>query len=294
MLATLRLMENLLPSKYLGPMLLCFLAMRKDVIRFLCIFSIITFAFSAGLYYLYADPHNTTQNAYSSLLFSINSLLFTIFGRDASADLLATVMVPLYNESRAQQHIATLNMSGDDWTHRPTFDASQIYTAMGMVLYTTFGIGVLLVLLNICIAMMSDRYARFQESVDEEWKFVRTVMWVHCFSTPTLPSPFNLIPSPMYLYNLVQCMCGWRRACNKMKTNEVGIVLQDVPVSLPYQEDAWDLTYDELVRVLVHRYLQKKVPKTKNGSPRQTKDVDTSSATPHQQNELRLLNSTPV
>ena len=44
----------------------------------------------------------------------------------------------------------------------------------------------------------------FQDDRDVEWKFARAKLWIDFFEDGcTLPTPFNLIPSPKYLYRLV-------------------------------------------------------------------------------------------
>ena len=46
----------------------------------------------------------------------------------------------------------------------------------------------------------------FQDHADIEWKFARTKLWMSYFEEGgTLPSPFNIIPSPKSVYYLI----GW-------------------------------------------------------------------------------------
>lgn len=45
----------------------------------------------------------------------------------------------------------------------------------------------------------------FQDHADIEWKFARTKLWMSYFEEGgTLPSPFNIIPSPKSAYYLLQ------------------------------------------------------------------------------------------
>lgn len=46
----------------------------------------------------------------------------------------------------------------------------------------------------------------FQDHADIEWKFARTKLWMSYFEEGgTLPSPFNIIPSPKSVFYLI----GW-------------------------------------------------------------------------------------
>ncbi|XP_070559024.1 transient-receptor-potential-like protein [Ptychodera flava] len=205
--ANLRVMQCLFPSRTLGPMLLCFVAMGGDVARFLCIFSIVTLSFSVGLYYIYSDPFNQTRNDFSELSTAILALLFAIFGRDNSSELNDTkVLIKIEGGEEAVNKSSNLSGTSNDTLY---YDASPLYVIFGTAMYILFSFLVVLILLNICIAMMSDTYTRVQEHIETEWKFVRTMIWVHYIHAQTLAPPFNLIPSLRCLMELFSwCLSG--------------------------------------------------------------------------------------
>nr|XP_006823504.1 PREDICTED: short transient receptor potential channel 4-like [Saccoglossus kowalevskii] len=139
-LACLRSMENFYLSLYLGPMLLIFSAMTGDVIKFFIIFVYTVVAFALGFYYLYDDID--TSNVFNEFATSFVALVTTIFGGDPTDNLKADDL--LFNVTGA------------------IVDAGPMYKAMGFILYASFGTMCMLVLVNICIAMMSDTYARMK------------------------------------------------------------------------------------------------------------------------------------
>ena len=63
-----------------------------------------------------------------------------------------------------------------------------------------------------------------QDDRDVEWKFARAKLWIDFFEDGcTLPTPFNLIPNPKYLYYFVQ----WcRQKCSTTR--------EDPPVNMAY------------------------------------------------------------
>lgn len=53
-----------------------------------------------------------------------------------------------------------------------------------------------------------------QDHADIEWKFARTKLWMSYFEEGgTLPTPFNVIPSPKSLWYLIKWL--WRHLCKK-------------------------------------------------------------------------------
>ncbi|XP_006812451.1 short transient receptor potential channel 5-like [Saccoglossus kowalevskii] len=226
--ACIRYMENLFLVEFVGPMLFHFSNMATDVARFICIFLIVCITFVFGLYNLYNDTG--TDGSFTSLETTITSLLGSVFGSTVSDSSLEVSLE--FNVS------AKFNQ-----------DASEVYSTLGFTLYAVFCLISILVLVNLCIAMMSDTYARLQERVDIEWKFKRTKMWLHYFSAPTLPPPLNLIPTGYCLVQMCLRVCSFRRSPrgNKRTASNTNSAKQ--------QTDG--LTYDKVIQVLVDRYLYK-------------------------------------
>lgn len=92
----------------------------------------------------------------------------------------------------------------------------------GLLMFGSYSVINVIVLLNLLIAMMSNSYAMIdvrksmkvdtkvvkksnhslfqQEHSDTEWKFARTKLWMSYFEeSATLPPPFNIMPTPKLL-----------------------------------------------------------------------------------------------
>ena len=112
---------------------------------------------------------------------------------------------------------------------------------VGYLIYGTFNIVSVIVLLNMLIAMMSKSYETIEEHADVEWKFARSKLYMEYIkegkwrsaisstlflnSGGTLPVPFNIIPtiqSICYLFRQgFSCLKRW------LHCNEKPIRLQD-------------------------------------------------------------------
>lgn len=84
----------------------------------------------------------------------------------------------------------------------------------GLLMFGSYSVINVIVLLNLLIAMMSNSYAMIEQHSDTEWKFARTKLWMSYFdeselfeylifhfleqsnfSGATLPPPFNIFPN---------------------------------------------------------------------------------------------------
>nr|XP_006823501.1 PREDICTED: short transient receptor potential channel 4-like [Saccoglossus kowalevskii] len=224
--ACLRFLNNFYLSFYLGPMLLIFTAMTSDVIRFLIIFLYTVTAFALGFYYLYDDFG--TDTVFSEFTSSFVVLVTTIFGGNPIESLKAKGMV--------------FNLTGAGYG---VVDARPMYKTMGFILYASFGTICMLVLLNICIAMMSDTYAKMKNSIEIEYTFMQTKMWLSYVDAPVLPAPYNIIPSVSCLISIVKkCV----RMCRPSSNTD-----EDVELTIPKDnrrkmQTNKGLLYEEIVR----------------------------------------------
>ncbi|KAF4532038.1 hypothetical protein B566_EDAN015017 [Ephemera danica] len=74
----------------------------------------------------------------------------------------------------------------------------------GLLMFGSYSVINVIVLLNLLIAMMSNSYAAIVEHADVEWKFARTRLWLSYFEeSATLPPPFNIIPAPKHFLKLL-------------------------------------------------------------------------------------------
>ncbi|XP_002740283.1 short transient receptor potential channel 5-like [Saccoglossus kowalevskii] len=224
-LACLRFFEHMYLTNYLGHLLLLFTELKGDVTRFLVIFIYVVLAFAFGFYYLYEGVKDSVFNNLES---SITSLILTIFGGDPSEEL---------NFGATPDH----NTKG--------YYAYPMYRYMGFLLFTMFGTLCMLVLLNICIAMMSDTYTQLRENIDTEWKFLRAKIWMNYISAPVLPAPYNIVPNVSIFKRL--CMsCIKKTTSAEVETND------EMELALSLKEDKKQvLHYEQLINVLLVRYL---------------------------------------
>lgn len=84
-----------------------------------------------------------------------------------------------------------------------------------LLMFGSYSVINIIVLLNMLIAMMSNSYQIISERSDIEWKFARSKLWMSYFEDgATMPPPFNLFPTVKILRNL----CGFGRAKRSTKS----------------------------------------------------------------------------
>ena len=65
----------------------------------------------------------------------------------------------------------------------------------------------------------SPSFQIISEKSDTEWKFARTKLWISYFETgSTVPPPFNIIPTPKFLWNKIcRCCRGTKSKSHRIK-----------------------------------------------------------------------------
>ncbi|VVD03786.1 unnamed protein product [Leptidea sinapis] len=128
----------------------------------------------------------------------------------------------------------------------------KIFTRFwGMLMFGTYAVINVIVLLNLLIAMMNHSYQLISERADVEWKFARSKLWISYFEEGgTAPPPFNVIPSPksaLYAWRWLQRrMCGHARA----KREHMRTIRRKAK-----QANERDFRYQAIMRNLVRRYV---------------------------------------
>ncbi|XP_008288414.1 short transient receptor potential channel 4-like [Stegastes partitus] len=185
--SSLRLICLFTANSHLGPLQISLGRMLLDILKFLFIYCLVLLAFANGLNQLYSNYAtngddgctgircNKQNNAFSTLFETLQSLFWSIFG-----------LISLYVTNVKEKH--------------------EFTEFVGSTMFGTYNIISLVVLLNMLIAMMNNSYQHIADHADIEWKFARTKLWMSYFEEGgTLPSPFNIIPSPKTIYYLF----GW-------------------------------------------------------------------------------------
>lgn len=156
------------------------------------------------------------------------------------------------------ESIQTLFWTGFGEVDLETFDLPGMkpYTRFwALVIFATYSVINVTILLNLLIAMMSNSYSvievyhidffffffvtthqhtltsnllhHLQGQSDVEWKFSRSKLWLSCFEeTPTLPSPYNVYPTMKHFKKLY---------CFVWKTNK--------------KTDSWPRVYNHKINI---------------------------------------------
>ncbi|GFW13443.1 transient-receptor-potential-like protein [Trichonephila clavipes] len=203
--AALKLVHIFSINPYLGPLQISLGRMVIDIIKFFFIYALVLFAFACGLNQLlwyYADmekqqcfsgpggTENWTQQRDSCLAWRRFSNLF-----ESSQT--------LFWASFGLVDISNFELTG-----------IKSYTRFwGLLMFGSYSVINVVVLLNLLIAMMSNSYNVISERADVEWKFARTTLFMNYFEEGgTVPPPFNIFPTFKHLLRLF----GKKRSFNDM------------------------------------------------------------------------------
>ncbi|XP_019380823.1 PREDICTED: short transient receptor potential channel 4 [Gavialis gangeticus] len=231
--SSLRLISLFTANSHLGPLQISLGRMLLDILKFLFIYCLVLLAFANGLnqlYFYYETKENQSckgircekqNNAFSTLFETLQSLFWSIFG-----------LINLYVTNVKAQH--------------------EFTEFVGATMFGTYNVISLVVLLNMLIAMMNNSYQLIADHADIEWKFARTKLWMSYFEEGgTLPTPFNVIPSPKSLWYLIKWL--WRHLCKKKirrKPESFGTIGRRAADNLRRHHQ-----YQEVMRNLVKRYV---------------------------------------
>ncbi|XP_053418763.1 protein XNDC1N isoform X2 [Nycticebus coucang] len=182
MLSFTRLAYILPAHESLGTLQISIGKMIDDMIRFMFILMIILTAFLCGLNNIYVPYQETERLGNFNETFQF--LFWTMFGME--------------------EH-SVVDM--------PQFLVPEF---VGRALYGIFTIVMVIVLLNMLIAMITNSFQKIEDDADVEWKFARSKLYLSYFREGlTLPVPFNILPSPkavFYLlrriFRLICCCCS--------------------------------------------------------------------------------------
>ncbi|KAM9768167.1 short transient receptor potential channel 2 homolog isoform 2-T2 [Dama dama] len=187
MLSFTRLAYILPAHESLGTLQISMGRMIDDMIRFMFILMIILTAFLCGLNNIYVPYQETERLGNFNETFQF--LFWTMFGME--------------------EH-SVVDM--------PQFLVPEF---VGRALYGIFTIVMVIVLLNMLIAMITNSFQKIEDAADVEWKFARSKLYLSYFREGlTLPVPFNILPSPKAIFYLLRrvfrfiCCCQF---CCKTK-----------------------------------------------------------------------------
>ncbi|KAG9351782.1 hypothetical protein JZ751_023033, partial [Albula glossodonta] len=231
--SSLRLISLFTANSHLGPLQISLGRMLLDILKFLFIYCLVLLAFANGLnqlYFYYETEEGLDckgircekqNNAFSTLFETLQSLFWSIFG-----------LISLYVTNVKAHH--------------------EFTEFVGATMFGTYNIISLVVLLNMLIAMMNNSYQHIADHADIEWKFARTKLWMSYFEEGgTLPSPFNIIPSPKSAWYLIKWIK--KHICKKStarRPETFGALGRRAAENLRINHQ-----YQEVLRNLVKRYV---------------------------------------
>ncbi|XP_033609925.1 transient receptor potential-gamma protein isoform X1 [Cryptotermes secundus] len=246
--SSLKLVYIFSVNPYLGPLQVSLSRMVLDIMKFFFLYVLVLFAFSCGLNQLlwyYADmekqrcPNATTTfdpknpsdpdacvvwRRFANLFETTQTLFWAVFG-----------LIDLDNFE-----LAGIKSFTRFW---------------GMLMFGTYSVINIVVLLNLLIAMMNHSYQLISvssERADVEWKFARSKLWISYFEEGgSVPPPFNIIPTPKSVWYFIQWLhrklCGHSRAAKKEHMRTIRRKVK--------QASERDFRYQSIMRNLVRRYV---------------------------------------
>uniref|UniRef100_A0A8C5S627 Transient receptor ion channel domain-containing protein n=1 Tax=Laticauda laticaudata TaxID=8630 RepID=A0A8C5S627_LATLA len=186
MLSFTRLAYILPAHETLGTLQISIGKMIDDMIRFMFIMMIILTAFLCGMNNIYV--HYQESERLGSFNETFQFLFWTMMGME----------------------------------EHKVVDMPQFFMAelVGRVLYGVFTIVMVVVLLNMLIAMITNSFQKIENDADVEWKFARSKLYLSFFREGlTLPVPFNIIPTPKSIFYAMRGFCRFM-CCHKSKKSQ--------------------------------------------------------------------------
>ncbi|CAN7998538.1 unnamed protein product [Ixodes hexagonus] len=254
-LGSLKLVYIFSVNPHLGPLQISLGRMVIDIVKFFFVYTLVLFAFACGmnqLLWYYADNerqlcHKLSRMSGGSSFKSDHDVCFT-WRRFAN----------LFESSQ------TLFWASFGLIDLDNFELSgiQSYTRFwGLLMFGSYCVINVVVLLNLLIAMMNHSYQMISEHADVEWKFARCKLWMSYFEDGgTVPPPFNVIPTPKTLgYFLRWCyrkICGNSRSAKKEHLKTIRKKAR--------QASERDMKYQTIMRNLVRRYITSEQRKADN------------------------------
>ncbi|XP_011145806.1 transient-receptor-potential-like protein [Harpegnathos saltator] len=227
--SALKLVHLFSINPHLGPLQISLGRMVIDIVKFFFIYSLVLFAFACGLnQLLWYFAELERRKCYSGM-------------SDPSWDAGSDACLRWRRFSNLFESCQSLFWASFGMVGIEAFELTGIksYTRFwGLLMFGSYSVINVIVLLNLLIAMMSNSYAVIEEHSDTEWKFARTKLWMSYFEeTGTLPPPFNIFPPPKLFFRL----CGLRK--------------KPVGVRSSVRRRAREYKYGAVMRALIWRYV---------------------------------------
>ncbi|XP_039248274.2 short transient receptor potential channel 4-like [Styela clava] len=184
----IRLLGLMRVDRTLGPLQISLAKMLNDIIRFLCIFTLVIFAFAFGLSDLYWY-YGTKEGSKMFCAKGVNTAV-----RNGTC----ITNIPPFTTMPGAITQLFWALFGLFELNSMSLDGKHTYTEfVGKTLVATYHVVAIIVMLNMLIAMMSNSYDDTRENEETAWKFHRTSMWIRFIRREVVrPPPMNLFPNP--------------------------------------------------------------------------------------------------
>ncbi|KNC32158.1 Transient receptor potential protein [Lucilia cuprina] len=175
-------------NPHLGPLQVSLGRMIIDIIKFFFIYTLVLFAFGCGLnqllwYYADLEKHKCYHLHPDVADFDDQEKACTIWRRFSN---LFETSQSLFWASFGLVDLVSFDLAG----------IKSFTRFWALLMFGSYSVINIIVLLNMLIAMMSNSYQIISERADVEWKFARSQLWMSYFEDGgTVPPPFNMFPS---------------------------------------------------------------------------------------------------
>ncbi|XP_031369378.1 transient receptor potential protein isoform X2 [Apis dorsata] len=230
----LKLVHIFSVNPHLGPLQISLGRMIIDIIKFFFIYTLVLFAFGCGmnqLMWYYADLEK--QKCYNIKDFPD----LPDFDNQEKACSIWRRFANLFETSQS------LFWASFGMVDLMSFDLTGIksFTRFwALLMFGSYSVINVIVLLNMLIAMMSNSYQIISERSDTEWKFARSHLWMSYFEDgDTVPPPFNMIPTSKTFSKILSCGKAGRQTRSLIKKSREKAMAR----------------HDTVMRLLIRRYV---------------------------------------
>lgn len=240
-MAYMRLLFLCQINYYIGPMQVSLGKMLHDFGKFTTFLVIIMVAFTCGLGTLYGYYVDMVQKDSETGSITRQEDSFV-----SIQDTFKTLFWGIFCMTSMEAPDVIVGNVGSDGALLET--QSHYFTQLvGYGLFAIFEILMVIVMLNMLIAAMSDTFQRVSDNAEYEWLFGRTKVYINYMLLDDLPPPFNLLPTTRLMVRMVKWMSssssrGYTEMISSTSEDDGG--KNDTP------------KFRALMSVLIKRYIQ--------------------------------------
>lgn len=237
--SSLKLIYIFTVNPHLGPLQISLGRMVSDIVKFISVYFLVLFSFACGLNHLYwyysalraeeceagiTHSCDIRYRSFANLFEILQSLYWAVYG-----------LVDLEHAHLDEPH--------------------KLTELIGKLMFGSYSMIAIIILLNLLIAMMSNSYQLIYSQADEEWKFARSRLWISYFTEgATVPPPFNIIPSPKSFTNMItifkSLMLAHTPEQKQAKWSNVRSTVKNI--------NTREIKYQMVIRNLISRYIMNK------------------------------------